>query len=74
MTSCDAVERTFYDRNDNDTADFLFLPRERCQRNKQRHHWSLLFVDRRDRRRPVAYHYDSFGGTMTMSPPGSQPD
>ncbi|MFK4627383.1 hypothetical protein ABIF50_010720 [Bradyrhizobium diazoefficiens] len=25
-------------------------------------HWSLLLVDRRDRQRPVAYHYDSFGG------------
>ncbi|MBB4264006.1 hypothetical protein [Bradyrhizobium sp. CIR3A] len=25
-------------------------------------HWSLLFVDRRDRDRPVAYHYDSARG------------
>ncbi|WP_245277919.1 Ulp1 family isopeptidase, partial [Mesorhizobium sp. L48C026A00] len=25
-------------------------------------HWSLLFVDRSDRERPVAYHYDSVSG------------
>ncbi|WP_253639250.1 MULTISPECIES: hypothetical protein [unclassified Bradyrhizobium] len=25
-------------------------------------HWSLLFVDRSDRQRPVAYHYDSIRG------------
>ncbi|WP_284284293.1 Ulp1 family isopeptidase, partial [Mesorhizobium amorphae] len=25
-------------------------------------HWSLLLVDRRDRARPVAYHYDSVLG------------
>ncbi|CDX30625.1 hypothetical protein MPLDJ20_130096 [Mesorhizobium plurifarium] len=24
-------------------------------------HWSLLLVDRRERERPVAYHYDSYG-------------
>ncbi|MCC8943270.1 hypothetical protein H8A97_43785, partial [Bradyrhizobium sp. Arg62] len=48
------------DRNGNDTADFLFLPMNDADRLDQRgSHWSLLFVDRRNRQRPVAYHYDS---------------
>ncbi|MCC8936984.1 hypothetical protein H8A97_08385 [Bradyrhizobium sp. Arg62] len=48
------------DRNGNDTADFLFLPMNDADRPDERgSHWSLLFVDRRDRQRPVAYHYDS---------------
>ncbi|QIG97692.1 MULTISPECIES: hypothetical protein [Bradyrhizobium] len=38
--------------NDADPTD------PRCQGN----HWSLLFVDRRDRNSPIAYHYDSFWG------------
>ncbi|WP_225187097.1 Ulp1 family isopeptidase [Bradyrhizobium sp. IC4061] len=48
-----------------DTADFLFLPVSDAS-NTDRHqggsHWSLLLVDRRDRGRPVAYHYDSTQG------------
>jgi len=51
------------DRNGNDTADFLFLPMNDADRPRQRGtHWSLLFVDRRNRQRPVAYHYDSIRG------------
>ncbi|MCC8942410.1 hypothetical protein H8A97_41350, partial [Bradyrhizobium sp. Arg62] len=51
------------DRNGNDTADFLFLPMNDADRLDQRgSHWSLLFVDRRNRQRPVAYHYDSIRG------------
>ncbi|SDJ12506.1 type III effector protein XopD [Bradyrhizobium sp. Rc2d] len=51
------------DRNGDDTADFLFLPMNDADRPDQRGtHWSLLFVDRRDRQRPVAYHYDSIRG------------
>ncbi len=51
------------DRNGNDTADFLFLPMNDADLPNQRGtHWSLLFVDRRDRQRPVAYHYDSIQG------------
>ncbi|WP_224741674.1 Ulp1 family isopeptidase [Bradyrhizobium sp. 2S1] len=51
--------------NDNDTADFLFLPVINAapeDPNSLGNHWSLLFVDRSDRGRPVAYHYDSYGG------------
>ncbi|WP_407175379.1 Ulp1 family isopeptidase [Bradyrhizobium sp. STM 3562] len=51
------------DRNGNDTADFLFLPMNDADRPNQRGtHWSLLFVDRSNRQRPVAYHYDSILG------------
>ncbi|WP_245332201.1 Ulp1 family isopeptidase, partial [Bradyrhizobium sp. NAS80.1] len=51
------------DRNGNDTADFLFLPMNDADRlNELGEHWSLLFVDRSDRQRPVAYHYDSVRG------------
>ncbi|SDE69471.1 Ulp1 protease family, C-terminal catalytic domain [Bradyrhizobium brasilense] len=51
------------DRNGNDTADFLFLPMNDADRPNQRgSHWSLLFVDRSNRQRPVAYHYDSILG------------
>ncbi|WP_375779223.1 Ulp1 family isopeptidase [Bradyrhizobium sp. ma5] len=58
-------QRIVYDGNGNDTADFLFLPvinADPEDPNRLGNHWSLLFVDRRDRGRPVAYHYDSFGG------------
>ncbi|WP_224741217.1 shikimate kinase [Bradyrhizobium sp. 2S1] len=57
-------QRIVYD-NGNDTADFLFLPVINANPedpNSLGNHWSLLFVDRRDRGRPVAYHYDSYGG------------
>ncbi|UGY16341.1 C48 family peptidase [Bradyrhizobium septentrionale] len=57
-------QRIVYD-NGNDTADFLFLPVINAvpeDPNSLGNHWSLLFVDRRDRGRPVAYHYDSYGG------------
>ncbi|TBE59162.1 hypothetical protein ELH03_34080 (plasmid) [Rhizobium beringeri] len=30
-------------------------------RNQRGTHWSLLLLDRRDRNRPIAYHYDSLG-------------
>ncbi|MGC5845307.1 hypothetical protein, partial [Mesorhizobium abyssinicae] len=53
-----------YDRNGSDTADFLFLPvNDASATDPERRgtHWSLLLVDRRERERPVAYHYDSAG-------------
>ncbi|MCP3380409.1 C48 family peptidase [Bradyrhizobium sp. CCGUVB4N] len=49
----------------NDTADFLFMPVSDASASdpaRRGTHWSLLFVDRRERERPVAYHYDSHGG------------
>ncbi|MEI9401773.1 Ulp1 family isopeptidase [Mesorhizobium argentiipisi] len=52
-------------RNGDDTADFLFLPVSNASTtdpNRLGTHWSLLLVDRRDRQRPVAYHYDSLHG------------
>ncbi|CDX53237.1 conserved hypothetical protein [Mesorhizobium plurifarium] len=59
-----AFQRIVYDRNGNDTADFLFLPvNDASATDPERRgtHWSLLLVDRRERARPVAYHYDSAG-------------
>ncbi|MBB4189215.1 hypothetical protein GGE07_005896 [Sinorhizobium terangae] len=59
-----AFQRIVYDRNGNDTADFLFLPvNDASATDPERRgtHWSLLLVDRRERERPVAYHYDSAG-------------
>ncbi|MCK1538182.1 hypothetical protein IVB06_15790 [Bradyrhizobium sp. 171] len=59
----DAFHRIVNDRNGNDTADFLFLPvsdASATNLHARGSHWSLLLVDRRDRDRPVAYHYDSF--------------
>lgn len=58
-----AFHRIVNDRNGNDTADFLFLPVSDASATdvlRRGSHWSLLLVDRRDRDRPVAYHYDSF--------------
>ncbi|UVC15213.1 C48 family peptidase [Mesorhizobium onobrychidis] len=40
-------------------ADFLFLPVNNGTLDRPGTHWSLLLVDRRNRERPVAYHYDS---------------
>ncbi|WP_234706750.1 Ulp1 family isopeptidase [Sinorhizobium sp. PC2] len=58
-----AWQRIIYDRHDNDTADFLFLPvNDAPAPNRRGSHWSLLFVDRRERARPIAYHYDSILG------------
>jgi len=58
-----AWQRIVYDRHDNDTADFLFLPvNDAPAPNRRGSHWSLLFVDRRERARPIAYHYDSILG------------
>ncbi|WJI67457.1 Ulp1 family isopeptidase [Mesorhizobium sp. C399B] len=59
-----AFQRIVHNQNGNDTADFLFVPvsdggKTLAERGK---HWSLLFVDRSDRERPVAYHYDSVSG------------
>ncbi|WP_316395595.1 Ulp1 family isopeptidase, partial [Bradyrhizobium sp. 33ap4] len=48
-----------------DTADFLFLPvsdASDTDRHQRGSHWSLLLVDRRNRGRPVGYHYDSTQG------------
>ncbi|MBR0868325.1 Ulp1 family isopeptidase [Bradyrhizobium diazoefficiens] len=57
-----ALQSVLYDRYGNDTAEFLFLPVIDASKTSRGTHWSLLLVDRRDRQRPVAYHYDSFGG------------
>ncbi|MER8652809.1 C48 family peptidase, partial [Mesorhizobium sp. M1121] len=59
-----AFQRIVHNQNGNDTADFLFVPvsdggKTLAERGT---HWSLLFVDRSDRERPVAYHYDSYNG------------
>ncbi|MGY3610597.1 MULTISPECIES: Ulp1 family isopeptidase [unclassified Bradyrhizobium] len=52
------------DRNGDATADFLFLPMNNADRlNERRTHWSLLFVDRSNGQRPLAYHYDSIPGS-----------
>ncbi|MGY3619194.1 Ulp1 family isopeptidase [Bradyrhizobium sp. USDA 10063] len=54
-------------RNGYDSADFLFLPvsdAHATDPNLRGNHWSLLLVDRRDRERPVAYHYDLPRGTQ----------
>ncbi|WP_321576673.1 Ulp1 family isopeptidase [Bradyrhizobium barranii] len=57
-----AFQRIVHDQNGDDTADFLFLPVNNARAmNLPGTHWSLLFVDRRDRERPVAYRYDSMG-------------
>ncbi|TAI59826.1 hypothetical protein CWO89_44115 [Bradyrhizobium sp. Leo170] len=63
--SLTAFHRIVDDRIGNDTADFLFLPvndASATDPNRRGSHWSLLLVDRRDRDRPVAYHYDSAQG------------
>ncbi|MGY3619202.1 Ulp1 family isopeptidase [Bradyrhizobium sp. USDA 10063] len=60
-----ALHRIVVDRNGNDMADFLFLPvndASPTDPGRRGTHWSLLLVDRRDRERRVAYHYDSGGG------------
>ncbi|MCC8940615.1 hypothetical protein H8A97_34990 [Bradyrhizobium sp. Arg62] len=60
-----ALHRIVNDRDGNDTADFLFLPVSDASTTDLDHrgsHWSLLLVDRRDRDRPFAYHYDSAQG------------
>ncbi|MCK1738334.1 hypothetical protein IVA79_31180 [Bradyrhizobium sp. 138] len=60
-----AFQRIVHNQNGNDTADFLFVPvndASATDPDRRGTHWSLLFVDRSDRERPVAYHYDSFGG------------
>ncbi|MDX8535996.1 Ulp1 family isopeptidase, partial [Mesorhizobium sp. VK25D] len=59
-----AFQRIVYDRNGNDIADFMFLPvndASATDPERRGSHWSLLMVDRRERERPVAYHYDSAG-------------
>ncbi|XIA67392.1 Ulp1 family isopeptidase [Bradyrhizobium sp. TZ2] len=58
-----AFQRIVRNQNGNDTADFLFLPvndASATDRNRRGGHWSLLFVDRRTRGEPVAYHYDAY--------------
>ncbi|WP_192246813.1 Ulp1 family isopeptidase [Mesorhizobium silamurunense] len=50
-------------RRGNDTADFLFLPvNDASATGHGGSHWSLLLLDRRNRKKPVAYHYDSSKG------------
>jgi len=51
------------DQDGNDTANFLFVPVNDGSVRGGGAHWSLLFIDRRDRERSVAYHYDSIGTT-----------
>ncbi|MET2831126.1 Ulp1 family isopeptidase [Mesorhizobium shangrilense] len=59
--SLSALHRIVF-RNGGDTADFVFLPVNNASANRDGDHWSLLLVDRRERERPVAYHYDSAQG------------
>ncbi|WP_050886860.1 Ulp1 family isopeptidase [Bradyrhizobium sp. ORS 285] len=73
-TGADAL-RAFHiivvDRNGDDTADFLFLPVNNASvagLAERGTHWSLLLVDRRNRDRPVAYHYDSAQGHGNAGP------
>lgn len=64
-----AFQRAVHNQNGNDTADFLFLPvndASATDPNRRGTHWSLLLVDRRERARPVAYHYDSRGTTNSV--------
>ncbi|WP_284284349.1 shikimate kinase, partial [Mesorhizobium amorphae] len=58
-----AFQSIVHNHNDEDTADFLFLPVNDAAAADpdSGRHWSLLLVDRRERARPVAYHYDSLG-------------
>ncbi|WFU14875.1 Ulp1 family isopeptidase [Bradyrhizobium sp. CB3481] len=48
-------------RHGEDNADFVFLPVSNASEanNFGGSHWSLLLVDRRNRARPIACHYDS---------------
>ncbi|WP_271575561.1 Ulp1 family isopeptidase [Bradyrhizobium sp. CCBAU 11361] len=54
-----SFDRIVSNRNGEDTADFVFLPLNDASPDRRGTHWSLLFIDRRDREKPVAYHYDS---------------
>ncbi|KWV54712.1 hypothetical protein AS156_07035 [Bradyrhizobium macuxiense] len=58
----DALWGIIEDGNNNDTANYLFLPVNDGSSDKSNDgtHWSLLLVDRRDPGAVVAYHYDSF--------------
>ncbi|WP_420967292.1 Ulp1 family isopeptidase [Bradyrhizobium sp. B120] len=59
-----AFHSIVHDRQGHDTAGFLFLPvndAHPTDPDLRGSHWSLLFVDRNNRQRPVAYHYDSIG-------------
>ncbi|MDI3565581.1 Ulp1 family isopeptidase [Bradyrhizobium sp. Arg816] len=60
-----AFHRIVDDRNENDRADFLFMPVNDASATDLNHrgsHWSLLLANRRDRSNPVAYHDDSSRG------------
>lgn len=61
-----AFQRIVSNPDDEDTADFLFLPVSDASAtdiDRRGSHWSLLLVDRSHREsRPVAYHYDSARG------------
>ncbi|MCS0463827.1 hypothetical protein [Rhizobium sp. T136] len=58
-----AFQLIVHDQDDNDTADFVFLPVSdaNVEVADGGTHLSLLLIDRVDRNRPVAYHYDSAG-------------
>ncbi|WP_284003139.1 Ulp1 family isopeptidase [Sinorhizobium sp. 8-89] len=61
-----AFQRIVHNQDGNDTADFLFLPVSDASAwdpECRGWHWSLLLVDRRERARPVAFHYDSNRGS-----------
>jgi hypothetical protein len=52
----------FCDENGQDTVNFVFLPVNNADAASAGSHWSLLFIDRRDRQAPTAYHYDAIRG------------
>ncbi|WP_167529231.1 Ulp1 family isopeptidase [Bradyrhizobium macuxiense] len=58
----DALWGIIKDENENDAANFLFLPVNDGGASAQGTHWSLLLVDRRDPEAVVAYHFDSLRG------------
>ncbi|MCP1835409.1 hypothetical protein J2R76_003746 [Bradyrhizobium sp. USDA 4532] len=64
-----AVQGIVYDEDENDTADFLFVPvnNGRGVKADDGYHWSLLLLDRRNREDVVAYHYDSSGKSNIAS-------
>ncbi|ASY73665.1 Ulp1 family isopeptidase [Sinorhizobium fredii] len=57
-----AWQRIVHDPHGNDIADFLFLPVNAMDPNRCGNHWSLLFIERRERARPIVYRYDSIRG------------
>ncbi|MET4331405.1 hypothetical protein ABIB80_007265 [Bradyrhizobium sp. i1.15.2] len=58
----ETIHAVVNDRDNNETANFLFMPISDGGRTGGGLHWSLLLVDRRAPERMVAYHYDSSPG------------